>query len=173
MRIVLFRHGPAETRDPARWPDDNDRPLTERGTDATRRAARGVARMEPGITHVYTSPAVRALDTARLLSSALDLGTEPDLLAALAPEGAWRDALPWLADQPTDAVLALVGHQPGLDLLAGKLLRMTGDGALVLKKAGACSITCEVPEPGHGQLRWWLRPAPLRAVKPFKKGRVA
>jgi phosphohistidine phosphatase SixA len=79
----------------------------------------------------------------------------------------------WLTGQPGDAVLALVGHQPGLDLLAGGLLRTSGEGALVLKKAGACSITCEVPEPGRGQLRWWLRPAALRAVKPFKSGRVA
>ena len=172
MRIVLFRHGPAETRDPARWPDDSSRPLTARGADVTRRAARGVARMEPGITRVCSSPADRALDTARLLSSELELG-EPELLPALAPEGAWRDALPWLAEQPADAVVALVGHQPGLDLLAGKLLGTAGDGSLVLKKAGACSIACEVPEPGRGQLRWWLRPAALRAVKPFRKGRVA
>jgi phosphohistidine phosphatase len=103
MRIVLFRHGPAEARDAERWPDDSQRPLTKHGVDVTRRAARGVARMEPRIARVVSSPAVRALDTARLLSSALDLGTEPDLLAALAPEGAWRDALPWLAEQPADA----------------------------------------------------------------------
>ena len=171
MRIVLFRHGPAETRDPARWPDDSARPLTARGIEVTRRAARGVARMEPEIARVVSSPATRALDTASLLSGTLELG-EPELLPALAPEGAWGRVLDWLADQPADAVVALVGHQPGLDQLAGGLLR-TGEGALELKKAGACSITCEVPEPGRGQLRWWLRPAALRAVKPFKKGRVA
>jgi len=173
MRIVLFRHGPAETRDPARWPDDAARPLTPEGVELTRRAARGVARMEPGIERVISSPATRALDTANMLSSSLDLGSEPELLPALAPEGVWRRVLDWLADQPAESVVALVGHQPGLDLLAGGLLRTEGDGALVLKKAGACSITCEVPEPGRGQLRWWLRPAVLRAVKPFKRGRVA
>ena len=173
MRIVLFRHGPAETRDPARWPDDSARPLTPHGVEVTRRAARGVARMEPGIARVVSSPATRALDTASILSSSLDLGDAPELLPSLAPEGAWRGVLDWLADQPADAVVALVGHQPGLDQLAGGLLRTEADGALELKKAGACSITCEVPEPGRGQLRWWLRPAALRAVKPFKKGRVA
>ena len=172
MRIVLFRHGPAETRDPARWPDDSARPLTPRGIEVTRRAARGVARMEPGITRVVSSPATRALHTASLLSTTLELG-EPELLPALAPDGAWGRVLDWLADQPADAVVALVGHQPGLDLLAGGLLRTEGEGVLELKKAGACSITCEVPGPGRGQLRWWLRPAALRAVKPFKKGRVA
>jgi phosphohistidine phosphatase len=173
MRIVLFRHGPAETRDAARWPDDSLRPLTLQGADVARRAARGVARMEPAIGHVYSSPAVRALDTARLLSAALDLGAEPELLPSLAPEGTWRDALKRLAGQPADATVALVGHQPGLDQLAAGLLRTSGDGSLVLKKAGACSIHCEVAAPGHGQLRWWLRPAALRAVKSFKNGRVA
>jgi phosphohistidine phosphatase len=173
MRIVLFRHGPAETRDPARWPDDSLRPLTTRGIEVTRRAARGVARMEPGITRVLSSPATRALETARLLATALDLGAEPELLPLLAPEGAWRVALEKLAGMQDDAVVALVGHEPGLNLIAGGLLSAEGDGSLALKKAGACSITCDVPEPGQGRLRWWLRPAALRAVKPLKKGRVA
>jgi len=173
MRLVLFRHGPAETRDPARWPDDSVRPLTSDGVERTRDAARGVARMEPRIVRVFSSPAVRALDTARILSTALDLGPEPELLPSLAPEWAWRTTLERLASEAADAVVALVGHEPGLGLLAGGLLRAAGDGALVLKKAGACSITCEVPEPGRGRLRWWLRPAALRAVKPFKNGRVA
>lgn len=172
MRIVLFRHGPAETRDPARWPDDAQRPLTTRGRAVTRGAARGVARMEPGITHVLSSPAVRALDSARLLSKELDLA-EPELEPSLAPEAGWRTALGRLKKEGADAVVALVGHEPELGLLAAGLLRAAGDGALVLKKAGACSITCEVPEAGRGQLRWWLRPAALRAVKPFKNGRVA
>jgi phosphohistidine phosphatase len=172
MRIILFRHGPAEARDPARWPDDSQRPLTARGVEVARRAARGVARMEPGITRVVSSPAARALDTARSLASALELGSEPELLQALAPDAPWRRVLDWLSGQPADAEIALVGHQPGLDLLAGGLLR-AGEGALVLKKAGACSITFDVPEPGGGRLRWWLRPAALRAVKPFKSGRVA
>jgi phosphohistidine phosphatase len=173
MRIILFRHGPAETRDPNRWPDDSLRPLTPEGAEVTRRAARGVARMEPRITAVFSSPALRALDTARYLMSALELGAEPELVPSLAPEAAWRDALKWLSGQPADAVVALVGHQPGLDVFAGKLLGASSDGSLVLKKAGACSITCEVLEPGRGQLKWWLRPAALRAVKPFKSGRVA
>ena len=175
MRLILFRHGPAEARDPAQWPDDSLRPLTGRGVERTRSAARGVARLEPMITRVYTSPALRALDTAKLLAGVLDEGGEPILMDSLAPEGAWRATLDRLAADPGAAVVALVGHEPSLGLLASRLLRSAGDGALMLKKAGACSITCEAPEPGRGRLRWWLRPAALRAVTPFKKkkGRVA
>jgi hypothetical protein len=39
MKIILFRHGPAESRDPERWPDDAERPLTPRGEKRTRLAA--------------------------------------------------------------------------------------------------------------------------------------
>src|SRR5262245_38248183 len=175
MRLVLFRHGPAEARDPSQWPDDALRPLTGRGVERTRSAARGVARLEPAIARVYTSPAVRALDTAKLLAGELDKGGDPVLMDTLAPEGSWRATLDQLAGEPRDSTVALVGHEPSLGLLAARLLRSTGDGALTLKKAGACSITCEAPEPGRGRLRWWLRPAALRALTPFKKkkGRVA
>jgi len=175
MRIILFRHGPAEARDPARWPDDSVRPLTARGVDRTRTAARGVVRLEPGITRVFTSAALRALDTARLLSALLERD-EPELMEPLAPEGSWKAVLQQLTRQPADAVVVLVGHEPGLGLLASALLRSSGDGALMLKKAGACSIACVAPEPGRGRLRWWLRPAALKAVSPIKKkkkGRVA
>jgi phosphohistidine phosphatase len=173
MRLVLFRHGPAETRDATRWPDDSARPLTTAGADRTRQAARGVARLEPNIARVYSSPALRALDTARILSKELDLGAEPELLPTLSPDGTWRAVLERLRGEPADATVALVGHNPGMSHLAAGLLLAAGEGALMFKKAGACSITCEVPEPGRGRLRWWLRPAALRAVKPFKNGRVA
>ena len=37
MRVILFRHGPAEVRDPSRWPEDTERPLTRRGEKRSRR----------------------------------------------------------------------------------------------------------------------------------------
>ena len=173
MRLILFRHGPAETRDATRWPDDSARPLTTRGVERTRRAAHGIACLEPGISRVLTSPAVRARDSARLLAGELGLAGEPATLAALAPDGAWRVTLERLAAEDSDATLALVGHEPELGALAGALLLSAEAGALAFKKAGACAIDCDVPELGRGRLRWWLRPSALRAMRPFKKGRVA
>jgi len=172
MRIVLFRHGPAAPRDAARWPDDLARPLTEEGTERTRRAARGVACLEPGVRKVYSSPALRTLESARLLSEAFGLSAEPDLFSSLAPDGMWRETLQRLAKEADDAKVALVGHEPGLGVLAASLLLSAEVNALSFKKAGACAIECDVPELGRGRLRWWLRPAALRAMRPYKKGRV-
>ena len=168
MRIILFRHGPAEPRDAARWPDDLQRPLTERGIKRTRRAARGIARLEPATSSVLTSPATRTLDTARLLSEALHLG-EPEPVQALAPGGSWRETLVRLGREGADTTVAIVGHEPDLGVLAATLL-FSGDArALEFKKAGACAIDCEAPEKGRGRLRWWLTPGALRALRPRKR----
>src|SRR5262249_60987352 len=119
-RIILFRHGPAERRDDPRWPDDLTRPLTARGAARTRRSARGVARHEPRADRVFTSPALRALESAQLLAAALGVaGPEP--LASLAPGGAWRETFQRLSREPADATLALVGHEPELGVLAAPL----------------------------------------------------
>lgn len=170
MRIILFRHAPAEARDPQRWPDDLLRPLTSRGESRGRRAARGVLRLEPGVTCVLTSPAVRALDTALLLSRELGPALQPRPLASLAPGGSWRETLQALAHEPADGVVVLVGHEPDLGQLAGVLL--FGEPAeLALKKAGACSIDAEAPEAGAGRLRWLLPPSTLRRLA-RKRSRV-
>ncbi len=170
MRIILFRHGPAERRDDPRWPDDLTRPLTTRGAARTRRSARGVARLEPRAGRVFTSPAKRAAESAQLLAAALGVAeTEP--LVSLAPGGAWRETLQRLSREPADTTLALVGHEPELGVLAATLLLSAEADALAFKKAGACAIECDTPELGAGKLRWWLTPGALRALKSIRKGK--
>jgi len=44
--LYLVRHAFAAHADPARWPDDAVRPLTEEGIDRFRAAARGLGRMQ-------------------------------------------------------------------------------------------------------------------------------
>ena len=68
MRIVLLRHGPAGERDPLRWPDDRERPLTDKGVTRTRQAVRGLLRLEQSVDAVLTSPLLRAEQTARVLA---------------------------------------------------------------------------------------------------------
>ena len=171
MRILLFRHGPAEARDDARWPDDLLRPLTPEGVVRTRRAARGVARLEPGAASVWSSPATRCLETALLLADALEGSGEPVSLPSLAPEGDWRETERRLAREDRDARVAIVGHEPELSMLAAVLLGGR-PAAFSFKKAGACALDWEEPSRGRAQLRWWLGPGALRAVKSRQKGRA-
>jgi phosphohistidine phosphatase len=172
MRLILFRHGPAEERDAARWPDDRLRPLTERGIRRTRRAARGLVQLESDIARIFSSPALRALATARLLAEALPHPSDPVLLDALAPDAPWRDTASLLHSEPPDRTVVLVGHEPALGMLAGALL--CGEPrALALKKAGACAIEWIAPSLGGGRLLWWLGPGPLQELRRRHSGSVA
>ena len=163
MRLILFRHAPAESRDPGRWPDDLIRPLTPKGEALARRAARGIVWLEPGATRVLSSPARRARETAQCLADAFDDSHAPRSLPSLAPGGSWRETLRALGREPADAAVALVGHEPELGRIAGALL-FGARASVPLKKAGACAIELESPAVGAGRLRWLLSPDTLRAL---------
>src|SRR4051812_3373143 len=71
-QLWLLRHGEAEPHD-AR--SDDDRRLTARGEDQSRAAGRALVALDVVFQAVYTSPKVRARETARLACEAL--GVDP------------------------------------------------------------------------------------------------
>ncbi len=164
MRVIILRHGPAGERDAQRWPDDDKRPLSDRGEERTLAAARGLIRIEPGLRLVVTSPLVRAEQTARILAEAAS-GVPCKVLEALRPAGSHRAIVEFLAAlRPADNVVALVGHEPDLGRLAGVLVFGT-PMAIALKKAGACAIDFEARvKLGAGSMRWMLTPRLLRRL---------
>lgn len=164
MRLVLLRHGPAGERDPSRWPDDRGRPLTARGEARTRRACAGLARLEPAVALVLSSPLRRCADTAACLREALAGAPAVRPSEALAPGGDARDVLRELESLPAGDTVALVGHEPDLGNLAGLLL-FGAPSALPLRKAGGCAIDFDTRSaPGAGRLRWFLPPRALRRL---------
>jgi phosphohistidine phosphatase len=161
MKIILFRHGPAESRDPARWPQDAERPLTQRGEKRTRLAALGLRRIERNIGRLMASPFQRADRTARILSRVLEIETV-ETLDVLAPGGPIRKIIEALNRAPRVDTIVLVGHQPDLGTLAGHLLFNNTEALLSIKKAGACGIWFESDvRPGAGKLEWSAPPAIL------------
>jgi phosphohistidine phosphatase len=156
MPLYLFRHGPAKTRDPQKWPDDRDRPLTAEGRAQTKRAAQGLLSLVPQIDRIVSSPAERARATAATLHGLLD---EPPALEF------WEELLP---GEPAIYVLekigrsarpaqhvVLVGHEPAMGEMVG--LALTGDAVSIarLSRAGAAAI--EFPRrigPQSGRLLW-------------------
>jgi phosphohistidine phosphatase len=169
MRVVLFRHGPADAADPKRWPNDALRPLTPRGQERTMRAAEGVAELEPRIVRVISSPLLRARESAQVLLEALALDSRVTLCDALSPGGSTSRLLEALPDVREEEAIALVGHEPDLGKLAGTLL-FGAPAHVAIKKAGGCAIEFEGrPRPGTGQLLWFLPPRTLRRVARGRK----
>lgn len=170
MLVVLFRHGPAGRRDASRWPDDSLRPLTERGKERTREAARGLGRLLKKTPLIITSPLVRSNETAEILHKLLEGKKNIETLDALRPGGSVRAVVKRLETAGTGDIVILVGHEPDLGKLAGTLVFGAPATGLPLRKSGACVVTFVGPvRAGEGRLHAFLPPSLLRRVGKRKK----
>jgi phosphohistidine phosphatase len=164
MQVLIVRHAIAVERGLAPYDKDEERPLTERGKWRMRDAARGLARLVDRPDAIYTSPLVRADETARILAKAFGGRPEPTTTELLAPGHTPAEQTRWLATLGGGEVVALVGHEPSLSELILYLVGAPGMH-LDLKKGGAALIECEATAGrGRGILAWFATPRLLRAA---------
>jgi len=158
MRILLIRHADAGHRDPARWPDDSLRPLTDKGRRRHRRVARRLRRRGFIPTRLLSSPWLRAWETAEITA----LGTRgpvPEACRELAESPDLAALSHALGDHDEAAVVGFVGHEPWLSEFASLLL--TGDAAGLIidfAKSGVMAILAPALQPGAGTLELLWRP---------------
>src|SRR5687768_18177521 len=111
MRILAVRHGEAGDAEEYALTGQPDhlRPLTARGRELMRHAARGMIGAAGAIDILASSPYLRAVETAEILSAAhADLPIEQ--LAQLEPGSPSQPIVAWLVAKRTDGCVALVGH---------------------------------------------------------------
>lgn len=166
MRILIVRHAKAEDRDASdrHSASDAERPLTEAGRKQMRKAARALKELLPRIDVLASSPLVRARDTARLIAKEYKRLKITDV-AALAPGASEKALLAWLQTQPSEATIALVGHEPDLSRLTSWLLAGGTRGFVEFKKGAACLLEFpETADAGRATLAWLLAPGQLRRL---------
>jgi phosphohistidine phosphatase len=146
--LWLLRHGDAE---PHGARSDFDRRLTARGELQSRAAGLAFVRLGVRFERVFSSPRVRALDTARLVCT--ELALEPIVHAPLGGGFDERDAAELVATTDARAALLLVGHEPDLSHLVAA---MTG-ARVEMKKGGIAAIR-------GGRLVELLRPGEIELV---------
>jgi phosphohistidine phosphatase len=160
--LYLVRHAIAAERGDD-WPDDDKRPLTERGIARFAEAVNGLKELDVELDEIFTSPLVRAKQTADLLAAGVKGKPSVKLLDALAPGHSPAAVLAQLAKVAKRRRIALVGHEPGLGELAAHLI---GAGrALPFKKGGICRIDVEsLMSRRAGALAWFVTPKVLRKL---------
>jgi phosphohistidine phosphatase len=160
--LYLIRHAIAAERG-EEWPDDDKRPLTARGVARFKETVEGLKKLEAGIDEIFTSPLVRAKQTADLLAAGLPGKPTVKILDALAPGHTPGSLMAQLARTARRRRIALVGHEPALGELAAHLI---GAGrALPFKKGGVCRIDVEsLTSRRPGALTWFVQPKMLRGL---------
>ena len=152
QQLWLLRHGEAEPHD-AR--PDPERRLTDRGREQARAAGRALAALKVQVHLAFTSPRVRARDTALLACQAL--GIEPIEHAALSAGFDGADALELVAAAGPDQRVLVVGHEPDFSQVVHDL---TG-GRIDLKKGAIAAVRLDGT---RGELIALLRPRELERI---------
>ena len=151
-QLWLLRHGEAVPHDSK---PDGDRELTPRGERQAVAAGEGLARLGVEFEACYTSPKVRAVQTAQLACKALNI--EPAEEESLADGFDREDALELLLRHGADGRVLMVGHEPSFSQVVHDL---TG-GRIDFKKGGIAAVRAER---ANGELLVLLRPRELESL---------
>ena len=151
-QLWLLRHGEAVPHDSK---PDPEREVTARGERQALATGSALARLGVEFDACYTSPRLRARQTAEL--ACRSLGTEPVVEASVDSGFDRHDALALLRAHGEDACVLVVGHEPDFSQVVHDL---TG-GRVDFKKGGVAAVR---EERGSGELLALLRPRELESI---------
>ena len=155
MKLYFVRHGKA-VRIAA---SDELRQLDEEGIRQAQQIGQVLAGMGIKPAKIYSSPRLRALETARLIGNAL--GIEPEIHNACNFDFTLDDALELAAPFADDNEVMFVGHNPSMSEVVEAIC-----GAQVDLSTGAVACVARVhpPRSGDATLKWLLTPKVAGAV---------
>jgi phosphohistidine phosphatase len=152
QQLWMLRHGEAV---PHESKPDADRELTPRGRRQADAAGAALAALNEEFTACYTSPKVRARETAELACAHLNI--EPVVDEALADGFSRVDALTLLDAHDAGAHVLIVGHEPTFSQV---VYDFTG-ARVDFKKGGVAALSASRTA---GELLVLARPRELEAL---------
>jgi phosphohistidine phosphatase len=157
-QLWLLRHGEAVPHDSK--PDD-ERELTPRGRRQSEAAGTALAALNEEFAACYSSPKVRALETAELACEHLNI--KPVVETSLANGFSRVDALALLEAHGDDAKVLVVGHEPSFSQVVHDFTGARVD----FKKGGVAAVAAKR---GAGELLVLMRPKELEALAEALRG---
>ena len=149
MKLYFLRHGEAEE---GKDIEDHDRRLTTNGIERTSTAAKVMTKLDIVPLYIYSSPRVRARQTADILAQQLGMGV--DIREELNFSFNLKAVEKLIAElKPEDDVM-FVGHEPSFSATIGAL---TG-GRVEMKKGGLARVDVISTFPLRGMLVWLIAP---------------
>jgi phosphohistidine phosphatase len=162
MLLLLVRHAHAGDRDPSQWPDDTQRPLTDKGLKTHAKVARTLRNLELAPELLLTSPWLRAMQTAEIVHDVMLLPQPPVATTALADDPDLARIAAEVGPRGDRSVVVLVGHSPWLEELAALLLTGSDRGMKVdFPKSGVMALDADRLAPASATLWFFLRPKML------------
>jgi len=156
MRLYFMRHALAE--DSTDKITDAQRKLTDRGVASTQQAARVIKALGLKPKRFYTSPLVRAHQTASIVGKAL--GIEPEVRSELSLGFSINAVAALTHDMKVNDEVFFVGHEPDFSTTIGSLC----GARIVMKRGGLARIDVISQQPMLGELIWLIAPKIFEAM---------
>ena len=149
MKLYFLRHAEASYDAPS----DDVRPLTPHGIERTRTAARVLRKLNIAPQHIFSSPRVRAQQTAEIV--ARELGVDVEISEEVNFGFSIESVLTLLGGVGDDVdEVMFVGHNPSMSEVVSEL---TG-AELSLRKSGLARVDVSSATSLDGELVWLIAP---------------
>jgi phosphohistidine phosphatase len=154
MRLFFIRHGKASYDAPS----DELRPLLPEGIEQAEDLGRILRAMDVRPAQIYTSPRLRAKETAEHIGMALDM--RPEVNEACNFEFNLNKALKLATGYSDESDILFVGHNPSMSETVTE-----ATGALVdLSTGGVACVSRVLGDRNHGAILKWLITPKLAAA---------
>ena len=148
-----MRHGKAE--DPGHGTTDAGRKLTKKGREEIKAVTDWMAAQGLHFDLIAASPLVRAQETAAIVADLLGSPETLETWKVLVPGGSPDTVCREINKHPEDLTLLLVGHEPLLSSLIGRIITGGGDAGIVMTKGALAKIRdFSCTECPSGNLHW-------------------
>jgi phosphohistidine phosphatase len=166
MELFLLRHGLAVERGTRGFANDADRPLTPEGRRQLRKIAQAMKLMDLNLTLIWSSPFLRAQQTAELVAAELSLKKRLAIAAELQPGGDAAKLIQTIsALKPKPEKVLLVGHEPDLSNLISLLVTGEAGAGFALKKGGLAKLEIKKLHANRcATLAWLLTPKQMKQM---------
>jgi phosphohistidine phosphatase len=138
MDLYILRHGKAGHSSDE--PDDNLRVLTPAGRKEIRAIARWMKEEKIPFDLMASSPLVRASETAGIIAKMLGLKDRVVIWEDLSPGGDLDTVCSSAAQSGGEGNVLVIGHEPELSVLVGKIISHGKSASVVFAKGGLAKI---------------------------------
>ncbi|MEO8210384.1 MAG: phosphohistidine phosphatase SixA [bacterium] len=162
MKIFLIRHAEAIDNETDTVKDDEYRFITPNGRSVTREIAKTLKQELKDLDKIYTSPLIRAVQTAEIIATILKFKNEVELVNELKNESSTASLQQLINNNPSLNSLALVGHEPKISNLV-KIFSDKKD-LTEFRKSSVCLIDFDLARQ-EGKFIWYFDSKQIGFVK--------
>jgi phosphohistidine phosphatase len=163
MKIFLIRHAEAIDLETGIVSSDDFRFLTPKGRKVSRTVFRKLKEelANPGI--VFTSPLIRAVQTAEILANTVRFENELEIANELATANSVGEVLKLVKRNTVFDSIVLVGHEPMMGMIVHSVSEKK-DPSFSFKKSGVCRLDYDNKE-DEWKFIWYYNPKTNEFIK--------